>query len=308
MKFLYTLSFAIILVACQKENKATTPPITENNTIANGSDSIAYEKYSKWIEGKKNQNLAIKPTDTFALKRLEINRDEELLNSFISASDSLKSRFYDNYTPEKLKRQLYTFDFNGDGLEDVIYYGPSGAEGSIVHFFINTQEGFRNVFTEHQILQEPVIENSKLTSFTILNPGCCAEYEIAEYHYIVDYKNATPTFILKSTIGYLEGMQKPEKMLPKEMLFTIKTTKASLRPECYNLNVEHPIYGDSGNEIVAYNKGHKGKAIGTRKENGQDWLYVQMKPTKIKKGYTDVFHTQPTAVYGWILKSDTDLK
>nr|WP_322623972.1 hypothetical protein [uncultured Flavobacterium sp.] len=309
MKPLLFSLLAVTLTSCQKEKEHTPPTsITENSVNITEPDSIVLEKYWKWIEAKTNESFSIKPTDTLALKRLEVNRNEELLDNFLTASDSLKSRLYDDYTPEKLKRHLYTFDFNGDSFEDVIYYGPSGGEGNTVHFFLNKQNGFKNLFTQSQTLQKPVVENGKLTGFTILNPGCCAEYEIVEYNYAVDYNKATPTFMLKNTIGYLDDYQKPEKMLSKEMPFTIKTAKASLRPECYILNIEHPIYGEAGNEIVAYDKGHKGKAIGTRKEDGKDWLYVQMEPTKTKKGYTDVFHTQPTAVYGWIIKSDTDLK
>jgi len=313
MKIIYTLLFSCALISCQKETKKTEPkeeatPVVNTALSKTEKDSIELEEYWKWTKDKQYQGIEKQEKDTLALKHLEINRNEELLNNFIKASDTLLSSFTTQYTPETLKKQLYTIDFNADKLEDVIYYGPWVSEGSVVHFFLNTQSGFKNVFTQRQILQKPKMENGKLKEFIIFNPGCCAEYEVAEYKYNVEYIGTEPKFVLEKTTGYSNDFQKPQQMLAKELPFKVTANEAILRPECYILNAEHPIIGESGNKMESYSNGWNGKAIATHTENGTEWLFVLMEPTKAKKGNTDTFHTQPTRLYGWILKSDTNLK
>ncbi|MFP9114836.1 hypothetical protein ACLI1A_12950 [Flavobacterium sp. RHBU_3] len=307
MKPLLFALLATTIISCHKEKPESHIYKKDSLTYVE-PDSVALEKYFNWQKGKPYRDIAREPLDTLALKHIESNRNEVLLDDFVAASDSLKSRFYDNYTPEKLKQYLYTIDFNGDTLDDIIYYGPSGSEGSIVHFFLTTPDGFVNVFTQRQILQKPVLKNGKLISFTIYNPGCCAEFEVAEYNYTIDYNNNTPAFTLKNTIGYINYYQKPEKMFSKEIPFSVRTATTILRPEGYILKAEHPLYSENGNEIATYPKGHKGKALARFSEHGIDWLYVKMEPTKAEKGYPDTFHQQPTSIYGWILKTDTDMK
>jgi hypothetical protein len=163
------------------------------------------------------------------------------------------------------------------------------------------------VFSGYQEVTEMNFKNNKLTSFKLINPGCCADPQIVEYNYSLVYNNETPIFNLKETIGYISSTEAPDKNNLTSIEFSIISEQASLRPEAYVLHIEHPVWQTNSNAIGQYSKNSKGKVLYIKKESLNTWLYVLMEtPLKISEWTT--FTNQPTKVYGWLLKSDTDLK
>jgi hypothetical protein len=51
---------------------------------------------------------------------------------------------------KELRYSIKSVDFNNDAISDIIYSGPWGGEGNIVHFFIRYDSGFQNIFTLKQ--------------------------------------------------------------------------------------------------------------------------------------------------------------
>ena len=55
--------------------------------------------------------------------------------------------------------------------------------------------------------------DNKLHSFTLINPGCCADPQFVEYYFSVEYNDDIPAFVLDKTIGYLSNTEKPQTSL-----------------------------------------------------------------------------------------------
>jgi len=239
------------------------------------------------------------------------NRDTLFLKNFLATYyDSVKFYHEFPYQPKDLVKFLYAIDFNGDHLLDVFYQGPTGAEPNITQIFLNKGNCYKKVFTGYQDIVQMTFNKDRLVAFRLYNPCCCADPQIVEYNYEITYKRGEPIFSLDKTIGYLYLTEKADNTFNPVQEFAITVEKSNLRKECYFLDdVEHPVNGSRGNITATYGNGAKGKAIGFKKDQENEWIYVLMEPTtKMEHCDFSTFMAQPTYIYGWILKKDTDLK
>ena len=184
--------------------------------------------------------------------------------------------------------------------------------GTITEFFLHRRDHYEKVFSGDQFIDKVDFSNNRLDSFTLLNPGCCADPQFLEYYYSVKYLQDKISFILGKTVGYVLGTQKPQKTLPIADEFSVVSSKANLRSTCYIFDIIDSSafdYGRNGNLIASYTKGSKGKVLGTRKDKGINWLFVLMDSDhKIENCDYPSFLKQPTEIQGWILQTDTDWK
>jgi hypothetical protein len=266
-------------------------------------------KYFEWTG--KIEYLKSPEYNRTTLADYERNRDTILLQNFIAMNyDSVK--LYDEfpYQLQDLAKYLYTIDLNDDNLLDVFYQGPTGGELNITQIFLNQGFCYKKVFTGYQDIVQMEFNENKLVSFRLFNPGCCADPQIVEYNYEITYKRNEPNFSLNKSIGYLYLTEKAENTFNPVLEFAITVDKSNLRKECYPLDdVEHPVNGSRGNITATYKKGSKGMAIGFKKDQDTEWIYVLMEPTtKIEYCDFSIFMAQPTYIYGWVLKKDTNLK
>jgi len=296
-----SLIIAFLVLSCNqnkeihKDDQTNLPEVKTNEP-----DSVVFEKYSKWQESRKYNETSTR--DTLILKSFEKNKDIAFLQEFLLAHDSL---IVSEYSFEEILSHLYAIDINGDNKKDVVFEGPSGSERDVVHIYLNKENNFEKVFTQYQYFRNLKFKNNRLISFSISNPGCCADPQVIDYDYTVSYKNDQPKFDLSKSTGYLEHSQKAITKLPVPTNFTIKKDGAVTRTECYIFDIEHPFYGPEGNIVSKFKKGDTGMAIASSNEDGQEWLYVLMSPTKAKN-INPTFGEQPTYTYGWILKLETD--
>lgn len=266
-------------------------------------------KYFEWTN--KIKHLKLPECSETILSENEKNRDTLFLQNFLKLNyDSVKLYTEFQYQPMDLIKYLYAIDFNGDHLLDVFYQGPTGAEGNVTQIFLNKGGNFKKVFAGYQCFMHMTFSKDRLISFRLYNPGCCADPQIVEYDYEVTYQKHEPIFSLNKTIGYLYYTETTENTFNPVRNFVINVDKSNLRHECYFFDdVEHPVYGCKGNITATYKNGAKGTAIGYKKEEQNEWIYVLMDPTtSIENCSFSTFMDQPTYIYGWILKKDTDLK
>lgn len=273
------------------------------------ADTDKIVKYFEWTG--KIEYLKEPEYNRTILADNEKNRDTLFLQNFIAMYyDSVKLYNEFPYRPKDLVKYLYAIDLNGDNLLDIFYQGPSGGEPNITQIFLNQGAYFKKVFAGYQDIVQIAFNKSKLVSFKLYNPGCCADPQTVEYNYEITYKKDEPIFSLNTTIGYLYLTEKAENTFNPVQEFAITVDKSNLRKECYFLDdVEHPVNGSRGNITATFKKGAKGKAIGFKKDQENEWIYVLMEPTtKIEHCDFSTFMAQPTYIYGWILKKDTNLK
>jgi len=272
-------------------------------------DSVACEKLFEWDDSIEYI------TDEFAtntpLSELETDRDSFQNMHFIKSNKELQQILpYYSLPLESFVNTVFAIDLNGDSVKDYLYYGPSGGSPMMTKIFINMGSYYMEVFSDVQEIKEYALKDNRLVSFTLHNSGCCADPQHLSYYYTAHYKNNIPSFIRIKTIGNISFTQKPDSLTEDSMDFSIVNDSAHLRMVCYMLDeTDCPPYHYSGTSIAKYGKCATGKLLGTRKEQGVDWVYVIMdvNPGKMNCYYPS-FTGQPTHIKGWMLKSDTDLK
>ena len=273
------------------------------------ADTDKIVQYFEWTE--KIERLKEPDYNRTILADYEKNRDTLLLHDFIAMYyDSMNLYNEFPYQTRELVKYLYAIDINGDELLDVFYQGPTGGELNITQIFLNKGTYYKKVFTGYQDIVQMAFNKSKLVSFKLYNPGCCADPQTVEYFHEITYNKDEPIFSLSKTIGYFYPTEKVKNSFNPVQDFFVTVEKSNLRKECYFLDgVEHPVTGGEGNIIAAYKRGAKGKALGHKKDGKNEWIYVLMVSSdKIDHCEFSTFMEQPTEIYGWILKTDTNLK
>lgn len=291
----------------EEEDKVETVFLTAEEKIKN--DSIEYEKYYSYTE-----TILIENSESYNEKIIsgfEKDRDTVVIAELLRTYTSKIFGFEDYpFKQSKLVQYTYLIDIDNNGYKDLVYQGPTGGEPNQVVIFLNQGDSFVEVFRQQQDIFEIGFEGNKLSSLSITNPGCCVDPQVVDYYYQVSFVDSNkPKFELIRTTGYVRGHEKPLSKFSREKKIKVVRAGAKLRAECYELDSEHPIYGESGNAITTYQKGSTGRALGEKNVNGVIWVYVLMdKRTKFDNDDYPTFKEQPTELYGWIKKSETDLK
>ncbi len=197
-----------------------------------------------------------------------INQNTELLNSELVMLKSMD---------KELRFEIKAVDINNDKLVDIIYQGPWGGEGSIVHFFIRTPEGFEKVFTTRQGIVKVEWKEEFLNKIFVRDWGCCADPTLTNSVFQISYQNKIPTFeLVWQSIELEEFLTKPKNYFPEPQRFEIENEKYKLRAnpwiddetENYHLEI-------TGNTIGILKKGYMGTAYASREdETGRTWWYV----------------------------------
>ncbi|MGL4907985.1 MAG: hypothetical protein ACRC3G_01475 [Bacteroidales bacterium] len=304
---LKTLAIITLFVtACgTKKNK---PIEVLNIPQVQEANSANLEEYLEWTE--KVEYIKPKKAVANVLSKHEKERDTVMLLKFLKKHyRELELLAEPSYATSDLLKFVYAIDINDDGMLDIIYNGPTGGESNIMQVFLQKSKiKYQRVFVAYQDIINMTFAANRLSSFTLLNIGCCADPQVLEYNYAVEYVESKPNFQLKQTIGYLNLTEKPQIDILPSKEFTITSQKARLRSDCYLLDsVEHPIYGSNGNMVAMYNKGAKGRVFGTKKDGETEWIYVIMSTYATKKNCNfPMFNEQSTNLKGWLLKANTD--
>ncbi len=272
-------------------------------------DENKLKNYVEWTKSVKYVDVF--HVDNSVLQKAEKKHDLGIIELFLSENaDSLKE--VPAFAEEKsnLEQLLYTIDINNDALADVIFSGPEEKENNTVRIFLNREDHFDQVFFASQYITDLRFSEGKVSSLSLINPGYSDDPQILTCTYAIYYVNSRPLFTLVNTRGYLNRMQKVEHQFTTASTFSVVNKSANLRSDCYLIDgIAHPSYGGDGNVIAVYLKGASGKALGYKLESGKEWIYALMQAgTNMDTCYFSGFTTQPTEIYGWLQKTDTDLK
>ncbi len=195
-------------------------------------------------------------------------------------------------------------DINNDGLQDVIYNGPSGGEPNIVYFFIQTNSGFEQVFDVMQQIKKVAWDGGLLSKVYTSDHGCCAAFHLINSIFDVKYNGQTPIFIkIFQTIEVNNELTKPKNYFPKPIEFKVNNEGYKLRlTPLINDTTEYHWLEITGNTIATLKHGTKGTALASQADDtGRVWWYVAIDLDENVQNCilpnTDYF---PTKVIGWI--------
>ncbi len=303
--YLISIISIFVLTSCNNSQKDSGEHPIDEKAI---SDSIKLDKYYDWWQ--TIETIELNKEDKYLLADLVTDRDSLKLLEFLTANLGMVD-FYNNqfnYKPDELVKYTYHIDFNGDGLMDIVYNGPTSGEPSSTHFILNHGEKYELVFSG---LQNPIameFSGNRLIAFTLIDPGCCADPQYFETEYSVHYNENIPKFNLDRKVGYLRSTEKPQIELGSARDFTVIAEYTKLRENCYILDdVEDPVTGSNGNAIGIYQKRAKGKVMGMKRDQNKLWLYVLMsKGNKLDSTVFPDFTEPQVEVLGWMIQSDTD--
>ncbi|WP_417368096.1 hypothetical protein [Flavobacterium beibuense] len=334
MKAFYSLlliTLSVCFVCCNKKEKVVAEPLpvkyeadskydspidltsNENNydSIAKHKrDSIKLEAFYEWE--KNIGTISFPDTDSTFIK-YEQKTDSTFINNFLKQTPELFE--ISEKTKEELIKNLHIFDLNGDQENDVIYQGFSGGEATITYIYINKKNIFKRVFSEFQYMQNLSFNNNKLVSFKMYSPGCCSDPLIVIYDYKVIYDtNNNMTFKIDKALGYEDYMEAPVNYFEKARFFNITKEDTHIRYSTYIIDdTENPYfdgYGDNGNNVGNVKTAETGKAIAYKTNDSQTWIFASFPCYCEFYDYHSNNQNEfyPKETYGWILKSDTDLK
>ena len=231
-------------------------------------------------------------TKEFEWTSLE-KQNQELKEKFIKEHiDEFEYyRTNEKYMPtmSDLENCVHIMDFNGDGLDDIIFNGTLGTEPDYVVIYINTGKSFVKIFEETQKIHKMVFENGKVSRLYIQDNGCCCETIGTNKIFNVDYSCELPKINLLSQMQYLNNRATYNGVAQYPSNYFEKLIKFEVLNDRYNIRFS-PILDDTtevchcgepanGNSLGKIKSGSIGYALAEKTDStGLIWWYVAMSP------------------------------
>jgi hypothetical protein len=274
--------------------------------------SCNYKDNGKKKNGNGDSEMFRFERDSLILKKIE-KQDDVLKDKFIKANISEFKNEYEAYNTEfhsakDLKKDLYVYDFNADGRDDLIFTGQSGGEPYEVAFILNTSSGFKLVFKSFQYIWNLGFDHHKISTIYINDDGCCDAYIDFNKIYHADYSKGKPQFNLTYLTANVSTASIPKKYLSKPIYFEIIKNNYKLRSAPKIDDIDSVSYGggdvQKGNTIGLLASRTKGRAIAAERDSaGRIWWLVELNPeTLIKESvfYEDESSKRVAGKMGWI--------
>ncbi|WP_340153375.1 hypothetical protein [uncultured Marivirga sp.] len=223
-------------------------------------------------------------------------RSNNLLNGSLAMIDARGANSWD-YTR--------AVDLNNDGLQDVVFDGPSGGEPNIVYFFIQTNSGFEQVFEVMQGISKVTWKDELLSQVITSDWGCCASIHLTHTIYNVNYDNQNRPVFTKAfqSIEVRDELTKPKEYLSDPIRFTVNNQGYKLRLEpAINDTTEYHWLDITGNTFANLKAGTVGTALAEQTdETGRIWWYVAINfDTNVQNCILNTTDEFPTKVISWI--------
>ena len=196
-------------------------------------------------------------------------------------------------------------DLNNDGLQDVVYSGPSGGEPNIVYFFIQTHTGFEQVFEAMQGINKVVWEGELLQKVYTSDWGCCAAIHLINAVYDVKYNKQNKPIFSKvfQSIEVNGELMKPKSYFSDPIEFAVDNDGYKLRlAPLIDDTTEYQWLEITGNTFATLKQGTIGTALASRTdETGRTWWYVSIDfDENVQNCMLQTPDSFPTKVIGWI--------
>jgi len=214
---------------------------------------------------------------------------------------------------------FHVIDFNGDGLDDIIFHGYTCREAKEIIIFINTGDSFVNIFDDYQEIYKMEFQNGKVRKLYIQHDGCCCDHVGTNKIYNVDHTSELPKINLISKIQYINDIFHPlfynedtavypSKYFDKPIKFKVLKDNTIIRfSPIIDDTTEFGYCGNyqNGNSLGKIKLGSIGYALAEQVDaTGQIWWYVAFSPNvKIHETiYHDykAYYNKDSYKLGWI--------
>ncbi len=240
----------------------------------------------------------LEATDEYEVKRVfvEFVESNELLSSERRMLEMME---------KKLRFSIKAVDLNNDQQTDIIYQGPHGGEGSLIHIFIQSNATFEKVFTVRQGIVKVSWKGELLDRLYICDWGCCDDPTLTNSVYQVSYSDNRLHFqLIWESVELEEFLTKPKTYFDKPKRFEILNVEYKLRanPFIDNTTENHHLK-ITGNTIGILKKGFQGTAYASSEdETGRTWWYVLVdRKYELKDAYINYpYHEFKPYLIGWI--------
>lgn len=245
--------------------------------------------------------------ENFQWTKIEIETSKTERAEFIKSVS--KGTFFETYSyqRDKFPDYVHVVDFNNDGKRDFIYNGVYPAEGLLIEFYINTNDGHKSIFTSSGHFCKIDFKDKIIRRLYIAQPGCCADPTTILITYDVKYENGKFDFIKTFQATMLTHTKLPDKFFDSPIAFETLNEKYYIRsePEIKDEPFDEFLEKD-GNQIGELTKGTKGLALAEKTDStGRVWWFVEIFPEyRIQKSvfYGDNYFdpNQYGRIVGWI--------
>jgi hypothetical protein len=231
----------------------------------------------------------------FSLKAIE-KQNDALKECFIKQGKAffLDEQYYQHdgtysfrdKTGKSFREALHFVDLNNDGLDDIIYTGYSGGEGTEVAILLNTTAEFKMLFKQQGDIINLEFKDKKLFRIATRSYPCCMDYLYFNRIYEVKHVKNNIDFKLVYLTSYTEKTVTPKSYFTKPVYFEVLNNGYKMRsgPKIDDTTKNNDREGGKGligNNIDTLNKGTRGRAIATQTDNtGRVWWLVE-----IDRGY-----------------------
>ncbi len=235
-------------------------------------------------------------------------QNQELKAKFIKNLPKELEFYQEQANLSELSNCLHVIDFNGDGIDDIIFNGYIANESKYIIIFINTGKSFVKIFTEHQEIHKIVFKNGKVQQLYIRDGGCCCEYIGINKIYSIDYSSALPKINLMSQMQFINNSveEYPSHYFDKTIKFEVLNDQYNIRfsPIVDDITeVGYCGWDENGNSLGKIKSGSIGYALAEKADStGRIWWFVALQPTTeiYKSIYYDETILPNSYKLGWI--------
>ena len=177
---------------------------------------------------------------------------------------------------DDLFSRFHIVDFDLDGFNDIIYYGPSGAEPLITIFLRNKSGEFSEVLSYYGMITNIWQSNPLSTWVVALREFECCDGQLAcisNYIPEFDDKSELKKYRLSQSFCYVDGTLFPDANASTiGVFFRVINSNYKLRLQPF---IPAENADDKDNLIAIFTKGTEGRAIAaTADETGRIWWFV----------------------------------
>jgi hypothetical protein len=239
--------------------------------------------------------------------------DQKQIIDFINHKKSYFGQFktkdsFSVLTMTDLIKSIHFIDLDKDGTNEVVFDGPSAAEGNETLIFQKINGQYQTVFSGRQSVVDIKWLPNGETKIYITDFGCCAEYTVTNKIFkvtTVDGKKLKLSKIYQSLMFY-QG-QYPDSLFSTPIRFKVLVDNYKIRYtpkfddtsyQPWDMDTSKPV----GNVIANLKRNSFGYALGYKTDrSGRQWWYVEMdEKTILNNAKLDADASFPSKLIGWV--------
>jgi hypothetical protein len=270
------------------------------------------------VSSKKDMIMFPFGDNKFSWKGIE-KQNSELKNRFMKQEASMLFKYEheiynnkeggsDGFQEIDFRNAFHVIDVNNDGLDDFVYTGSTGGEGTEVAIILNTGKNFKLVFKQIQHIVKLELKDNKLYRLYLLDDGCCADYVDFYQVYQANYKTDTPQFDLVYLSSAITSTEFPKHYFKAPLHFKVLNDNYKMRENPFiddTLKNGIPGFEFLGNSVDTLNKGTTGRAIAAKTDKtGRVWWFAEIDTSHTDHGNLfyehKIWNTQTASKMGWI--------